>query len=98
MASQLGPPDSADSLTLEPPTYSYDRKSSTVDTSHRRCVNDVQWFSALDLHLDGTVHPSQDGNSHQLASISSDGTVRIWDSRKERREARRGYRRDRVCL
>lgn len=59
-----------------------DFSPSLCETSHKRPVTDLCWLPAeLEFGSDGYTAPSADGQSYQLATVSGDGTVLIWDIR-----------------
>jgi len=59
-----------------------DFSPSLCETSHRRPITDLCWLPPeIEFSSDGFISPSADGESHQIATVSGDGIVLIWDTR-----------------
>lgn len=59
-----------------------DFSPSLCETSHKRPITDMCWLPPeIEFASDGFISPSADGKSYQLATVSGDGVVLIWDIR-----------------
>lgn len=59
-----------------------DFSPSLCETSHKRPITDLCWLPPeIEFGSDGFIAPSADGQSHQIATVSGDGIVLIWDIR-----------------
>jgi len=67
--------------------------ASSIERSHRRCVNDIKWIPpAWDMEVDsrGRLKAKKAENEtkpHQFVSIASDGQVLFWDSEMKENKA-----------
>jgi WD40 repeat protein len=55
---------------------------SSIEHGHSMCIEDLQWIpDHFEINRMGTVLENQDSYCNQLITCSTDGTVRIWDTR-----------------
>ena len=77
--------DENNNILVDPTDFS----PSLCETSHKRPVTDLCWMPPeLEFGADGYIGPSADGMSYQIATISGDGVILIWDIRVKRDQRR----------
>lgn len=59
-----------------------DFSPSLCESSHKRPITDMCWLPPeIEFGSDGFIAASADGKSYQLATVSGDGVILIWDIR-----------------
>lgn len=59
---------------------------SNLDLSHKRAVTSVAWLpSHIEVGKNGMVYENRVGRSVQFMSVAGDGTLRLWDTRPQKK-------------